>query len=69
MEFLPKEYGGQNGSIMDIVKVWERKLDEYRNYFQNNINYGTNEELRPGKPIDFDSLFGAEGTFRTLNID
>lgn len=66
---MPKEYGGKNGSIPEIIRTWDRKLDDYRDYFKANINYGTNEKLRPGKALNFDSLFGVEGTFRTLNID
>ncbi|KAM7344982.1 alpha-tocopherol transfer protein-like [Cochliomyia hominivorax] len=68
-EYLPIDVGGENGSRFEIVKDFEKKWLEYENYFKENSNYGTNELLRPGKPIDFDSLYGLGGTFRKLNVD
>ncbi|XP_037941863.1 retinol-binding protein pinta-like [Teleopsis dalmanni] len=68
-ESLPKDYGGESDSIEEITAYWDKKMDEYRDYFKEEINYGTNEKLRPGKPIDFDNLFGMEGSFRKLNVD
>ncbi|XP_068149656.1 alpha-tocopherol transfer protein-like [Drosophila tropicalis] len=69
LKYLPKEYGGENGSADEIVADWEKKFDQYRDYFKENANYKTVESLRPGKPIDFDGLFGIEGSFRKLNVD
>ncbi|ALC44043.1 CG33514 [Drosophila busckii] len=69
LEYLPKEYGGENGSIEESVAEWEKKFDSYREYIKANANYGTDESLRPGKAIDFDSLYGTEGSFRKLNVD
>ncbi|KAL7732779.1 hypothetical protein ACLKA6_005919 [Drosophila palustris] len=67
--YLPKEYGGENGSIDELIAEWDKKFDDYRDHFKDNANYGTNEKLRPGKPIDFDSIYGTEGSFRKLNVD
>ncbi|XP_062137296.1 alpha-tocopherol transfer protein-like [Drosophila sulfurigaster albostrigata] len=69
LEYLPKEYGGQNGSLAEIIAEWDTKFDAYREYFKDNAKYGTDEKLRPGKPIDFDSIFGTEGSFRKLDVD
>lgn len=69
LKYLPKEYGGENGSAPEIVAEWEKKFDEYSDFFKDNVNYGTDESLRPGKPIDFEGLFGIEGSFRKLNVD
>lgn len=69
LKYLPKEYGGENGSIDEIIEQTGKKLDEYSDYFKDNANYGTDEKLRPGKPIDFDDLFGTEGSFRKLEVD
>ncbi|XP_075169420.1 alpha-tocopherol transfer protein-like [Haematobia irritans] len=69
LKYLPKEYGGENGSVEEIMQEWENKLDQYSDYFKNNASYGTDEKLRPGKPIDFDSMFGIEGSFRKLDVD
>ncbi|KAM7345709.1 alpha-tocopherol transfer protein-like [Cochliomyia hominivorax] len=69
-KYLPKEYGGENGSIPELVAEFERKFMEYRDYFkESESNYGTDESKRLGKPIDFESLFGMEGSFRKLNVD
>ena len=68
-KYLPKEYGGENSNIADIVAEWEKKFDDYREYFKNNGNYGSNEKLRPGKPIDFENIFGMDGSFRKLDVD
>lgn len=69
LKYLPKEYGGENGSFAELNAEWEKKLDDYRDYFKRNAEFGTDESLRPGKAIDFDSLFGTEGSFRKLNVD
>ncbi|XP_062127774.1 uncharacterized protein LOC133840129 [Drosophila sulfurigaster albostrigata] len=68
-KYLPVEYGGENGSIEELVKEWEERILAYRNYWVEEQNYGTDERLRPGKPVDFESLFGMEGSFRQLNVD
>lgn len=69
LKYWPKEYGGENGSIPEIIAEWEQKFLSYRDYFIEDAKYGTDEELRTGKPIDFDNLFGMEGSFRKLNVD
>lgn len=69
LKYLPKEYGGENGSVEEIVAEWDKKLDQYRDYFKNSHQYGTDEKLRPGKAIDFDSMFGIDGSFRKLDVD
>ncbi|XP_030380155.1 alpha-tocopherol transfer protein-like [Scaptodrosophila lebanonensis] len=69
LKYLPKEYGGENGSVEEIVAEWEKKFDQYSDFFKENANYGTDERLRPGNPIDFDGLFGTEGSFRKLDVD
>ncbi|XP_061395849.1 alpha-tocopherol transfer protein-like [Musca vetustissima] len=69
LKYLPKEYGGENGSIPEIIDTWHKKFLEYSDYFAEDAKYGTDEQLRPGKPVDFDNLFGMEGSFRKLNVD
>ncbi|EDW93406.1 alpha-tocopherol transfer protein-like [Drosophila yakuba] len=69
LKYLPVEYGGENGTTEEIVAAMEKKLDEYADFFQENTKFGTDESLRPGKPIDFEGLFGVEGSFRKLNVD
>ncbi|CAD7012619.1 unnamed protein product [Ceratitis capitata] len=69
LRYLPVEYGGDNGTIAEIISHTNKQLDENREYFKENKNYGTDESLRLGKPIDFDNLFGVEGSFRKLEVD
>lgn len=69
LKYLPKEYGGENSSVDEMMQEWEKKMDQYAEYFKKNAEYGTDEKLRPGKAIDFNSMFGIEGSFRKLNVD
>lgn len=68
-ECLPAEYGGSNGTVQDVIDTWEKKLLEYKSYFDEEAQYCTNEKLRPGRPVNAESLFGMEGSFRKLDID
>lgn len=68
-KYLPVEYGGENGSIEELIKDWEQRILAYKQYWVEENNYGTDERLRPGRPVDFESLFGMEGSFRQLNVD
>ncbi|GBP10037.1 hypothetical protein EVAR_73621_1 [Eumeta japonica] len=69
LKYLPTYLGGQNGSAEEHVKEFEKKFLEYESYFKENANYGTNELLRPVKPIDFDGIYGLGGSFRKLDVD
>uniref|UniRef100_A0A1A9X126 CRAL_TRIO_N domain-containing protein n=1 Tax=Glossina brevipalpis TaxID=37001 RepID=A0A1A9X126_9MUSC len=66
LKYLPKEYGGENGSIAEIIAEWDKKLDEYRDYFKKSSQWGIDEKLRIGKTKDSDDMFGFEGSFRKL---
>lgn len=66
---LPKEYGGDYKSISEISEDWNNILIKKRNHFLEDVKYGTDESLRPGIPKNPSTLFGVEGSFRSLNID
>uniref|UniRef100_A0A1B0C811 CRAL-TRIO domain-containing protein n=1 Tax=Lutzomyia longipalpis TaxID=7200 RepID=A0A1B0C811_LUTLO len=43
---LPKEYGGDAGSVKDILAEWEKKLIANRDYLIDENNYGVDEDKR-----------------------
>ncbi|XP_017488113.1 PREDICTED: alpha-tocopherol transfer protein-like isoform X1 [Rhagoletis zephyria] len=68
-EYLPIEYGGQNGSLADMAKQHEKELVAFNSYFEENEKYGIDENLRQGQKVDMSSMFGLEGSFRKLEFD
>lgn len=66
-KYLPKELSGENGSIKEIVKDFNKKWLEYEEYFRENANYGTNELLRSDGAIDINTLHGLEGSYRKVD--
>lgn len=68
-KLMPKEYGGEAGSIQDLIDENERRLVAFRDFFLEDDQFGVDEKKRIGKPKNSDSLFGLDGTFRQLAID
>lgn len=68
-EMLPVEYGGNNGTIDDLVKYWQNKIVEYRDYLLEEAQFGTDESKRQKPLKQHDALFGVEGSFRKLDVD
>lgn len=66
---LPKEYGGENGTIDDLLKYWEDKIVENREYLLEEFTFGTDESKRQTPLKHKEALFGAEGSFRKLDVD
>uniref|UniRef100_A0A1I8Q2H8 CRAL-TRIO domain-containing protein n=2 Tax=Stomoxys calcitrans TaxID=35570 RepID=A0A1I8Q2H8_STOCA len=69
-KYLPVEYGGENGSLEQLCCERNKIWDNYREFFRQNADYGTEEHLRLGKPkIDFGDDLGIAGSFRKLIVD
>jgi hypothetical protein len=68
-DILPIEYGGNGGSINDIIAEWEQKVLDHREFIIKENSYGVDEKKRIGQPKNPETLFGTDGTFRKLDID
>lgn len=68
-DLLPEEYGGKAGKLQDIHDAWVKKLEEYGPWFKEQENIKADESKRPGKQINYDDLFGLDGSFKQLSID
>lgn len=66
-KIMPTEYGGDAGSIQNVVDEWERKILSYRDYFMDERQFGVDEKKRTGPSRN--TLFGIEGSFRKLQFD
>ncbi|XP_031342177.1 retinol-binding protein pinta-like [Photinus pyralis] len=69
LEFFPKEYGGNNGSIEELGVIWKKKIESYSGWFPNGAKYKSNENLRLDKSKNAAREFGVDGSFRRLAID
>ncbi|XP_038213768.1 alpha-tocopherol transfer protein-like [Zerene cesonia] len=68
-EMMPSEYGGKAGPMDELHNAWVKRLEEYKEWFAEQEDVKANEALRPGKPTNYDELFGIDGSFRQLVID
>ncbi|XP_069691386.1 retinol-binding protein pinta-like [Periplaneta americana] len=67
---LPKEYGGEAGSLSEITEEWKKKVEAKRSWLLEQEKYGVDEKKRPGgRPKTQEDLFGLQGSFRQLNVD
>lgn len=68
-KYLPKEYGGENGSLDEVAEEWVQRFISYRKYFEENTNLGTDESKRTESSLNYDDLFGVDGSFRKIYVD
>lgn len=66
---LPKEYGGEVGSIDEIMDHWEKKLMDYSDYLIDEGKFGTDESKRAVHSDLAQSIYGLQGTFKQLDFD
>lgn len=48
---------------------WIQKLKDYTPWFKAQESVKADESKRPGKPTNYEDLFGLDGSFRQLTID
>lgn len=65
-EYLPAEYGGTNGTTEEIIQYWSKKIMDSRDFFTEEAQYRSDESLRVGEPVDYENLYGCDGSFRLL---
>ncbi|CAG9126180.1 unnamed protein product [Plutella xylostella] len=68
-EMLPKDYGGDGPTMDELQEQWVATILEYKDWFAAQESIKSDESLRPGKPKNYDELFGIDGSFRQLSID
>ncbi|KAJ2953521.1 hypothetical protein O0L34_g1123 [Tuta absoluta] len=68
-DILPVEYGGDGGTLQEIIDYWVKKVEEYADFLDEDLKHGTDEKLRPGKARSAQDMFGVEGSFRQLEFD
>ncbi|XP_049866600.1 uncharacterized protein LOC126367214 [Pectinophora gossypiella] len=66
---LPKEYGGDDGTVQELTDHWREKVESYRDWFLKEENSRSDESKRPEMPKTTSALFGVEGSFRKLEVD
>ncbi|XP_014485673.1 PREDICTED: alpha-tocopherol transfer protein-like isoform X1 [Dinoponera quadriceps] len=70
LEVLPNEAGGKAGPILELSDKNVKYMADKAAWFkEEEANCRVNESLRPGKAKTATDLFGAEGSFKKLEID
>ncbi|XP_013105387.2 alpha-tocopherol transfer protein-like [Stomoxys calcitrans] len=70
-KLLPKDYGGENLSIQELIDMWEQKVLSYADFFKDDDKYGVDESLRVQQKAtnSTESTAGLVGSFRKLVVD
>jgi hypothetical protein len=68
-EILPEEYGGTAGKLVDFKRQWLKKLEESRAWFKQEESVKADETKRVQQDINYNAVFGMEGSFRKLSVD
>lgn len=67
-EIIPAEYGGDGGTVSELIDCWTLKLKEYNSWMRQEEQFGTDESKRAVK-LDNNDEFSNQGSFRKLDID
>lgn len=70
VEALPNESGGKGGPLKEMIAKHTKLLSEFSEWFEyDERNRRVDESLRIGKCETRETLFGADGSFKKLDID
>ncbi|XP_039763229.1 uncharacterized protein LOC120636037 [Pararge aegeria] len=64
-EVIPVEYGGSGGTISELIDYWANKIQEYKPWLEEEMQFGTDESKRITKVKNNSN----QGSFRKLDID
>lgn len=64
-KYLPLEYGGENGTVADIIAATEKQFLSYQEFFKDGLSFGVKEKFKEkGKSANPWSVFGLRASFR-----
>lgn len=66
------EYGGEAGSLENIIYSWEKRISSYQNYFQQDSHFSVEEKIKPGHQKTIATTRNGDtggGSFRQLEFD
>ncbi|CAH1163223.1 unnamed protein product [Phaedon cochleariae] len=67
-DVIPRDYGGHEKSLDELEADFEKKFEEYANFFDQRQKLTVNENLRPAKNMN-DEVLGYYGNFKKLDVD
>ncbi|CAH0552467.1 unnamed protein product [Brassicogethes aeneus] len=67
-KYWTSEYGGEAGSIPELMDKWETFIESNASYFIECDKRVCNEEHRIGD-VGKNEMFGNNGTFKSINLD
>ncbi|KAF5271383.1 hypothetical protein FQA39_LY08181 [Lamprigera yunnana] len=68
ISILPKEYGGNGKKLERLTRDWKKKVESYKEWFEEDYLYKSDETKRAGNPLSFNDIFGTDGSFRQFEI-
>lgn len=68
-QILPKEYGGDAGSVQELTDKFTKYVIENEEFFKIQQSFSIDEDLRPEKQQTLECNLGIQGSFRQLELD
>ncbi|XP_031331944.1 alpha-tocopherol transfer protein-like [Photinus pyralis] len=68
-EYFPSDYGGQQPSLKELHETHIQNLIDFAEYFVNEETQIADETKRVARPANANGTFGADGSFKRLEID